>query len=77
MLRRWGHSGCLQQAAATTVSHGCRATVACDRLFPFPLTLLPLLPHQDVHWSAGLFGYFPTYSLGAMYATQIFKVCHT
>lgn len=21
---------------------------------------------QDVHWSAGLFGYFPTYSLGAM-----------
>lgn len=28
---------------------------------------------QDVHWSAGLFGYFPTYSLGAMYATQIFK----
>ncbi|KAG2487712.1 hypothetical protein HYH03_013711 [Edaphochlamys debaryana] len=27
---------------------------------------------QDVHWSAGLFGYFPTYSLGAMYATQIY-----
>lgn len=26
---------------------------------------------QDVHWSAGLFGYFPTYSLGAMYATQV------
>ena len=29
---------------------------------------------QDVHWSAGLFGYFPTYSLGAMYAAQIYKV---
>lgn len=29
---------------------------------------------QDVHWSAGLFGYFPTYSLGAMYACQIYKV---
>jgi hypothetical protein len=29
---------------------------------------------QDVHWSAGLFGYFPTYSLGAMYACQIFQV---
>ncbi|CAL5221981.1 g4264 [Coccomyxa viridis] len=28
---------------------------------------------QDVHWSAGLFGYFPTYSLGAMYAAQIYK----
>lgn len=27
---------------------------------------------QDVHWSMGLFGYFPTYSLGAMYATQIY-----
>ena len=23
--------------------------------------------------SAGLFGYFPTYSLGAMYACQIYK----
>ena len=29
---------------------------------------------QDVHWSAGLFGYFPTYSLGAMYAAQIYEV---
>eukprot|EP00891_Asterochloris_glomerata_P006465 jgi/Astpho2/6465/Aster-06934 len=28
---------------------------------------------QDVHWSAGIFGYFPTYSLGAMYACQIFE----
>ncbi len=27
---------------------------------------------QDVHWSAGLFGYFPTYALGNMYASQIF-----
>ncbi len=27
---------------------------------------------QDVHWPAGLFGYFPTYSLGAMAAAQIF-----
>ena len=27
---------------------------------------------QDVHWSAGLIGYFPTYSLGNMYAAQIF-----
>ncbi|PSC70957.1 Carboxypeptidase Taq [Micractinium conductrix] len=28
---------------------------------------------QDVHWSAGALGYFPTYSLGAMYACQLFK----
>ena len=27
---------------------------------------------QDVHWSAGLFGYFPCYTLGAMYAAQWF-----
>lgn len=27
---------------------------------------------QDVHWSEGLFGYFPTYTLGAMYAAQWF-----
>ena len=25
---------------------------------------------QDVHWYAGLFGYFPTYSLGALSAAQ-------
>ncbi|MGL1902803.1 MAG: carboxypeptidase M32 [Fibrobacterales bacterium] len=28
---------------------------------------------QDVHWSAGLFGYFPTYTLGNMNAAQIFE----
>jgi len=28
---------------------------------------------QDVHWSAGLFGYFPTYALGNMYASQLFE----
>lgn len=27
---------------------------------------------QDVHWPEGLLGYFPTYSLGAMTAAQIF-----
>ncbi|HEX4354360.1 MAG TPA: carboxypeptidase M32 [Polyangiales bacterium] len=26
---------------------------------------------QDVHWSAGAFGYFPTYTLGAMTAAQL------
>jgi len=29
-------------------------------------------PLQDVHWPAGLIGYFPCYSLGAMYAAQWF-----
>ncbi|PZQ47735.1 MAG: carboxypeptidase M32 [Rhodovulum sulfidophilum] len=28
---------------------------------------------QDVHWSAGLFGYFPTYSLGNVYAAEIYR----
>lgn len=27
---------------------------------------------QDIHWSAGLFGYFPTYTLGNLYAAQFF-----
>ena len=27
---------------------------------------------QDVHWSAGLVGYFPTYTLGNLYAAQFF-----
>jgi carboxypeptidase Taq len=29
-------------------------------------------PLQDVHWPEGLFGYFPCYSLGAMFAAQWF-----
>lgn len=28
---------------------------------------------QDIHWSAGLFGYFPTYSLGNLYAAQFYE----
>jgi carboxypeptidase Taq len=28
---------------------------------------------QDIHWSAGLLGYFPTYALGNMYAAQFFN----
>ena len=28
---------------------------------------------QDVHWSGGSFGYFPTYTLGAMMAAQLFN----
>lgn len=27
---------------------------------------------QDIHWTDGSFGYFPTYTLGAMYAAQLF-----
>jgi carboxypeptidase Taq len=28
---------------------------------------------QDIHWSEGLIGYFPTYTLGNVYAAQIFQ----
>ncbi len=28
---------------------------------------------QDVHWSAALIGYFPTNSLGNLYAAQFFQ----
>ena len=27
---------------------------------------------QDIHWSGGMFGYFPTYALGNLYAAQFF-----
>jgi carboxypeptidase Taq len=27
---------------------------------------------QDIHWSMGIFGYFPTYTLGNLYAAQFF-----
>lgn len=27
---------------------------------------------QDIHWSMGAFGYFPTYTLGNIYASQLF-----
>jgi len=32
---------------------------------------------QDVHWAAGAFGYFPCYTLGAMYAAQWFAAIRT
>ncbi|MCB9897187.1 MAG: carboxypeptidase M32 [Planctomycetes bacterium] len=28
---------------------------------------------QDIHWASGLFGYFPTYSLGNLYAAQFME----
>jgi carboxypeptidase Taq len=31
---------------------------------------------QDVHWSAGLLGYFPTYALGNMIAGQLWQKVH-
>ncbi len=30
-------------------------------------------PLQDVHWAAGLFGYFPTYTIGNVLAAQLFE----
>lgn len=31
---------------------------------------------QDVHWSFGLVGYFPTYTLGNLYAAQMWETIH-
>ncbi|MFH1679741.1 MAG: carboxypeptidase M32, partial [Candidatus Eisenbacteria bacterium] len=28
---------------------------------------------QDIHWSAGALGYFPTYALGNLYAVQFYR----
>ena len=32
---------------------------------------------QDIHWSMGLFGYFPTYSLGNLYAAMLWRQIRT
>jgi len=32
---------------------------------------------QDVHWSAGLFGYFPTYTLGNLASAQLFQTAQS
>ncbi len=32
---------------------------------------------QDIHWSMGAFGYFPTYALGNLYAAQFFTAMQT
>ena len=32
---------------------------------------------QDVHWSAGLFGYFPTYTLGNLIAAQLYDAAES
>ena len=32
---------------------------------------------QDVHWAAGLVGYFPTYTLGNLYSAQFFEQART
>jgi carboxypeptidase Taq len=28
---------------------------------------------QDVHWAVGMFGYFPTYTIGSLYAAQLIE----
>ena len=30
---------------------------------------------QDIHWPSGAWGYFPTYTLGAVTAAQLFETC--
>lgn len=32
---------------------------------------------QDIHWPSGSFGYFPTYTLGALAAAQLFRAART
>ena len=32
---------------------------------------------QDVHWAAGLIGYFPTYAIGNLIAGQLWELAHT
>ncbi|MEM7585067.1 MAG: hypothetical protein AAF560_16870 [Acidobacteriota bacterium] len=49
---------------------------ACDQLYEELLGIRPTDAAtgvlQDIHWSQGMFGYFPTYTLGTMAAAQLF-----
>jgi carboxypeptidase Taq len=50
---------------------------AWDDMYFNLLGIKPLTPVegilQDVHWAHGSFGYFPTYSLGSLYAAQFYN----
>jgi carboxypeptidase Taq len=41
------------------------------------LGVIPASPRegvlQDVHWAVGMFGYFPTYTIGSLYAAQLIE----
>ena len=30
-------------------------------------------PMQDIHWTQGIFGYFPSYTIGSIFSTQLFE----
>ncbi len=44
-----------------------------ERMFGFAVPDAANGVLQDIHWAAGLFGYFPTYSLGNVYAAALFE----
>jgi carboxypeptidase Taq len=47
-----------------------------ERYFGIPVPDDTLGVLQDVHWSAGLIGYFPTYALGNLVAGQLWERVH-
>jgi carboxypeptidase Taq len=55
--------------APADLAEAWRARAEADFGTPPPNDRLGAL--QDVHWSVGLFGYFPTYSLGNVYAAEL------
>ena len=61
-LKRLTNSG---GALTAPLVHGLRARFPQADLYRTEGVL------QDIHWYEGIFGYFPTYALGAMIASQI------
>ena len=57
------------ELAAADLADAWRARAEADFGAPPPDDARGAL--QDVHWSVGLFGYFPTYSLGNLYAAEL------
>ena len=44
-----------------------------EQMFNFKVTNSSQGVLQDIHWSAGLFGYFPTYALGNIYSACLYS----
>jgi carboxypeptidase Taq len=47
----------------------------CRAFFGFAVSSPRQGPLQDIHWSIGLFGYFPTYLIGTLAAYQLWDAC--
>ena len=73
-----GSSSSAPSSPAGSTSPTCprRGTSACSEYLGVDVPADSAGVLQDVHWAEGLFGYFPTYSLGNIIAGQLWEAAH-